>query len=69
MYCGSVKVVCEYNGSIVDVYEILESFGSVIVICEYNGSVVDVYGDELNKERCGCRKELWVESRREEGIR
>jgi hypothetical protein len=39
-------VVCEYNGSIVDVYEILESFESVIVICEYNGSVVDVYGDK-----------------------
>jgi hypothetical protein len=49
MYCGSVKVVCEYNGSIVDLYEMLESFGSVIVICEYNGSVVNVYGDELNE--------------------
>jgi hypothetical protein len=24
--CGSVNVICEYKGSIVDVYEILESF-------------------------------------------
>jgi hypothetical protein len=69
MYCGSVKVVCEYNGSIVDVYEILESFGSVVVICEYNGSEVDVYVDELKEGACGCRKELWVESGREESIR
>ena len=69
MYCGSVKMVCEYYGSIVEVYEILESFGSVIVICEYNGSVVDVYGDELNEWECGCGKKLWVESRRKEGIR
>ena len=29
MYCGSVKVVCEYNGSIVD------KKGNVIVVCEY----------------------------------
>ena len=69
MYFGSFKLVCEYNGSIVDVCEILESAGSVIVICEYNGSVVDVYGNELNEGECGYRKELWVESRREEGIR
>jgi hypothetical protein len=31
MYCGSVKVVCEYNGSIVD------KKGNVIVVCEYCG--------------------------------
>jgi hypothetical protein len=30
---------------------------------------VDVYGDELKEGECGCRKELWVVSRREEGIR
>ena len=47
----------------------MESCGSVIVICEYNGSVVDVYGDKLKEGECGCRKELWVERRREEGIR
>jgi hypothetical protein len=51
-------VVCEYNGSLVDVYEdelrsvsvVLErrekKEGVRVVICEYNGSVVDVYGDE-----------------------
>jgi hypothetical protein len=50
-------------------YEILESCGSVIVICEYNGSVVDVFWDEIKEGECGCRKELWVERRREEGIR
>ena len=44
MYCGSVKVVFEYNGSIVDVYERLESFGSVIVICECCGWVMNMYG-------------------------
>ena len=30
---------------------------------------MDVYGDELKVGECGCRKELWVERRREEGIR
>jgi hypothetical protein len=39
-------VVCEYNGSVVDVYGVLKSCGSVIVVCEYDRSVVDVYGDE-----------------------
>ena len=57
MYCGSVKVVCEYNGSIVDVYEILEGFGSVIVICGYNGSVVDVYWELLKEGECGNKEE------------
>ena len=65
MYCGSVKVVCEYNGSIVDVYEILESFGSVIPDCECCGSVINRYevlkncGSiivvcEYNKKCSGC---------------
>jgi hypothetical protein len=51
-------VVCEYNGSLVDVYEdklrsvivVLErrekKEGVRVVICEYNESVIDVYGDE-----------------------
>jgi hypothetical protein len=39
------------------------------VICEYNGSVVNVYEDELKEGEFGCKKELWVETRREEGIR
>jgi hypothetical protein len=39
------------------------------VICEYKGSAVDVYGDEFKEGECSCRKELCVESRREEGIR
>ena len=47
----------------------MKNCGSVIVICEYKGSVVNVYGDELREGECGCRKELLVESRREEGIR
>ena len=65
MYCGSVKVVCEYNGSIVNVYETLESFGSVIVVCECCGSVINRYevlkncGSvivvcEYNKKCSGC---------------
>ena len=41
---GVRVVVCEYNGSIVDVYEMLESFGSVIVICECCGWVMNMYG-------------------------
>ena len=34
MFCGSVIVVCEYLGSVVDVYGILESCGGVMVVCE-----------------------------------
>ena len=34
----------EYLGCLVDLYEILESFGSVIVICECCGSVINMYG-------------------------
>jgi hypothetical protein len=56
--CGSVIVDCNYG--------VLKSCASVNVVCEYNGSVVDVYGDELKEGECGCRKELWVERRREE---
>ena len=65
MYCWSVKVVCEYNGSIVNVYVILESFGSVIVVCECCCSVINRYevlkncGSvivvcEYNKKCSGC---------------
>ena len=45
-YCGNVIVVCEFYGSVVNVYGVLKNCGSVIVICEYNGDVVDVYGYE-----------------------
>ena len=38
--CGSVVVVCEYNGSVVNVYGVLKNCGSVIVICEYNGESI-----------------------------
>ena len=40
---GSVVVVCEYNGSVVDVYGVLESCKCVIVVCEYIGRVLHVY--------------------------
>ena len=43
MYCGRVIVVCEYNGSVVDVYGVLESCKCVIVFCKYIGRVLDVY--------------------------
>jgi hypothetical protein len=43
---GRIIMVCEYNGSVVNVYGDLESCGSVIVVCEYDRIVVDVYGDE-----------------------
>ena len=33
MYDGSVIVVCEYLGSVVDVYGILESCGGVMGFC------------------------------------
>jgi hypothetical protein len=42
-------VVCEYNGSVVDIYVVLKSCKCVIAVCEYNGSVVDVYGDEIKE--------------------
>ena len=41
--CGSVIMVCEFYGSVVNVYGILKNCGSVMEICEYNGDVVDVY--------------------------
>ena len=58
-------MVCEYNGSIVNVYVILESFGSVIVVCECCCSVINRYevlkncGSvivvcEYNKKCSGC---------------
>ena len=35
--CGSVKVVCECCGSVINMYEgVLKNCGSVIVVCEYN---------------------------------
>ena len=43
MYCGNVKVVCAYCGSVVNVYGVLKSCGSVIVVCGNNGSVINVY--------------------------
>ena len=36
-------LVCEYNGSVVDVYGVLENCKCVIMFCEYNGRVLDVY--------------------------
>ena len=47
MYCGSVIVVYEFGGRVLDVYGVLVIFGSVVVVCEYSGSEVDVYGDKL----------------------
>jgi hypothetical protein len=43
---GSVKVVCECCGSVINMYGVLKNCGSVLVNCECNGSVVDVFGDE-----------------------
>jgi hypothetical protein len=43
MHCRGVKVVCEYCGSVVDVYGVLESCKCVKVFCEYIGRVLDVY--------------------------
>ena len=42
MYCESVKVVCEYWGSVIDVCGVLKSCGSVIVVCECCGSVINM---------------------------
>ena len=47
--CSSVIVVCENNGSVVDVYVVLKSCKCVIAVCEYNGSVVDVYEDSIKE--------------------
>ena len=44
--CSSVIVVCESNGSVVDVDVVLKSCKCVIAVCEYYGSLVDVYEDE-----------------------
>ena len=44
--CSSVIVVCENNGSVVDVYVVLKSCRCFIAVCEYNRSLVDVYEDE-----------------------
>jgi hypothetical protein len=63
--CVSVINGCEYNESLVDVYEDKLRSVSVIlerrekkkevrvVVCEYNGSVVDMYEDK--KRECECR--------------
>ena len=32
---GSVKLVCEYRGCVIDEYGVLESCESVIVVCEF----------------------------------
>ena len=45
MYCGSVIVVYEFGGRVLDVYGVLVICGSNIMVCEYNGSVVYVYGN------------------------
>jgi hypothetical protein len=37
-------VVCEYCGSVVDMYGVLAKCGRNEVVCEYNRSVVDFYG-------------------------
>jgi hypothetical protein len=47
--CGSVKVVCECCGSVMNMYGVLKNCESVIVFCEYNESVVDVHGDKLRE--------------------
>ena len=67
--CCSVIVICECCGSNINKFGALKNGGRVKVICEYNGDVVDVYEDEFKEGECGCRKELWVESRKKEGIR
>jgi hypothetical protein len=36
MYCGSVIVVYEFGGRVLDVYGVLVIFGSVVVVCEYD---------------------------------
>jgi hypothetical protein len=43
---GSVIVVCECYGSVINMYGVLKNCGSVLVFCEYNKIVVDVYGDK-----------------------
>jgi hypothetical protein len=46
MYCGNILGVCEYYGSLIDMYGVLEECGRIIVVCEYNASVVDAKGYE-----------------------
>ena len=72
MYCGSVIVVYEFGGRVLDVYGVLVIFGSVVVVCEYDRSVVDGYWDEKKIDECGCveeREKVRGESRGEGGIR
>ena len=45
--CGSVIVVCEYCGGVMNMYRVLKNCWVVIVVFEYNESVVDVYRDEF----------------------
>ena len=40
-------MICENNGSVINMYGVLKICENVIVVCEYNGSVVCVYGDKL----------------------
>ena len=51
---GSVIVVFECCGSVINMYGVLKDCGSVLVVCEYNRSVVDVYGNKLQEGECGC---------------
>ena len=46
---GSVIVICECCGSVINMYGVLKNCGSVIVVCGYNGNVVDVYEDKLGE--------------------
>ena len=55
--CGSVIVVCECCGSVMNMNRVLKNCGSVIVVCEYNGSVVDVYWEQLKEGECGNEEE------------
>ena len=46
---GRVILICECDGSIINMDGVLKNCGSVIVFCEYNESVVDVYGNKLRR--------------------
>ena len=46
---GRVMLVCECDGSVINMDGVLKNCGSVIVFCEYNESVVDVYGNKLRR--------------------
>jgi hypothetical protein len=54
---GSIIVVCECCGSVMNMYKVLKNCGSVIVVCEYKGSVVDVYWEQLKEGECGDEEE------------